>query len=100
MQALDKHFEQKHHPLVYTHRFWKISRQPNETIQDLSLRIREAAAHCKFGKNEEESTDIWMTHLLLLCVSSDERQKILDKGSQFEKSFEISFEIPILMYFV
>lgn len=77
---LDEHFEQKHHPLVYTHRFWKISRQPNENVLDLSLRIREAAAHCKFGQNEVESTDISMTHLLLLCVSPEERQKILDKG--------------------
>lgn len=79
ISRLDEYFSPKFHDLFYRHKFWQVSKEPEDKIDDLVLKIREASSYCKFGKNEMESADISMTHKLIMLVSQEQKEKLLRK---------------------
>lgn len=90
IRKLDDYFSPKYHELFYRHKFWQVSKESDETIDDIVLKIREAASHCTFGRNEIESCEIAMMHKLMMMVSQDQRERLLQKPDlTFEGAIQI-----------
>lgn len=45
IDKLDQYFSPKYHELLYRHKFWQVTKDPDDRIDDIVVKIREAAAH-------------------------------------------------------
>lgn len=90
VQKLDDYFKPKHHAVFARHKFWKLTWDTDDTLDDVVLKMREASSHCKFGHDEAESLEIAMVDKLLMMVSQDLKEKLLQKTDlSFDKAIKI-----------
>lgn len=79
IQKLECHFKPKHHAIFARHTFWEVKKDPEDTIDELVMKIRTRAELCVFGKTESESLEIAMLDKLLMLMTQDVKEKLLQK---------------------
>lgn len=90
VKKLEAHFKPKHHAVFARHKFWEIKRDPEETIDDLVMKIRSKSELCVFGKTEAESLEIAMMDKLLMLMPQDLKEKLLQKAElTFDEAIKI-----------
>lgn len=90
IKKLEAHFKPKHHAIFARHKFWEITRDSEETVDDLVMKIRAKAELCIFGKTEAESLEIAMMDKLLMLMPQDLKEKLLQKADlTFDEAIKI-----------
>uniref|UniRef100_A0A336L3K2 RNA-directed DNA polymerase n=1 Tax=Culicoides sonorensis TaxID=179676 RepID=A0A336L3K2_CULSO len=90
IKKLDEYFKPKHHAVFARHNFWKLKWDSEETFDDVVIKMREATNHCRFGKNEAESLEIAMVDKLLMMVSQEVKEKLLQREDMsFDEAVKI-----------
>lgn len=90
VKKLDEYFKPKYHAIFGRYKFWRLKSEPHDTLNDVILKIKDAAECCKFGSTAAESQDIAMTDKLLMLVPQEIKEKLLQKT---ELSFDEAIKI-------
>lgn len=81
IETLDAYFKPKQHAIFARHKFWEIERDPDESIDDLVIKLRSKAELCVFGNSAKESLEIAMMDKLIMLMPQDLKEKLLQKDN-------------------
>lgn len=90
LKKLNDYFKPKHHAVFARHKFWQLKWGPEDSLDEVVMKMKEASGHCTFGKDEAESLEIAMVDKLLMLVSQEIKEKLLQKTDlSFDKAIKI-----------
>lgn len=77
LEKLSNYFKPKHHAVFARHKFWQLKWNPEDSLDEVVIKMKETSGHCKFGMSEAESLEIAMVDKLLMLVSQEIKEKLL-----------------------
>lgn len=94
VEKLEKYFKPKQHGTYLRVKFWEMTKESNETIDEFVTKLREKKRHCNFGNTKEEIEDFVMTDKFLMSMPQYIKQELIkDRKLTFESAVRQAKEI-------
>lgn len=87
IKELNAFFKPKHHAVFTRHKFWSIRREPEESIDNLIMKIRDKANSCDFGS--PVGREYAMYDKLVMLMPRDIKEKLLQKNQTFSEAVQM-----------
>lgn len=94
IDKLDSYFKPKQHATYLRVKFWEMSKEANESIDDFVTRLNDKKRHCDFGNSKNEIEDFVMTDKFIMSMPQFIKQELMrDRKLTFESAVRQAKEI-------
>lgn len=91
---LEEHFKPKQHSTYLRVKFWEMTKESNESIEEFVTRLYEKKQHCDFGSSKKEIEDLVMTDKFLMSMPQYIKQELIkDRKLTFESAVRQAKEL-------
>lgn len=94
VQKLEQYFKPKQHATYLRVKFWELTKNENETIDEFVSKLNEKKRHCNFGTSKEEIEDFVMLDKFLMSMPTYIKQELIkDKKLNFDSAVQQAKEL-------
>lgn len=91
---LETYFKPKQHATYLRVKFWELSKEPNESIDEFVTRLHDKKRHCDFGSSKAQIEDFVMTDKFVTSMPQYIKQELMrDRKLTFQSAVRQAKEI-------